>query len=117
MDLDEAFRGDRRPVDSDPLGHGVQVGAGEGPVPQASGLNECLDHARRGRLAVRAGHVNHPSGPLWVPQQFHHPPDPRQGRNHVVLRGPGEQLVGYLGQVRQFRHRVSVGSPAHGEAQ
>ncbi len=55
-DPHEVLIGDRVAVDGDPLGHRMQVGAGEASHPQVVGGEDRIDHPRRRRLAVRPGH-------------------------------------------------------------
>src|SRR5690606_511382 len=82
----------------DPLPDVVQVRAGEPPGPQPQLAQQPLGHPRRRGLAVGAGEVDDREGPLRVAEQLHDPADTVQRRLDRVLVGPGQDLLGHLGQ-------------------
>ena len=104
--LHEHLRGDRLSVDLDAFAHVHQVRAGVEAGAQAEGPQQGGDHARRGGLAVGAGHLDHRIGPLGLADQVHDRADARQGRVDGVLRPATEELclefgvaLGRLGHV------------------
>ena len=94
---DEGLLADGLAVEADPLGHRLQVRAGEPADAQADGRDQRLDHPRRGGLAVGAGEVDRGVAALGVAQQLHERLDAVQRRVQLGLGPPAQQRVLDLG--------------------
>jgi hypothetical protein len=69
------------------------VRAGEPPHPQPEAAQELVDHPRRRRLAVRAGHLDDRHGAMRRAEEVDQGVDAGQGGLEPVLRPAGEQLL------------------------
>ena len=94
----ELLVGHRLAVEADPLGHPLDVRAGEAAGAQLERPEQRVDHPRRRRLAVRAGEVDHRVAVLRVAEQLGEGADPVERRLHPGLGPPREQGVLDLGE-------------------
>ena len=97
--LDEALGADRLAVEHDPLPDRLQVRAGESADAQAEPAQQLVDHPRRRRLAVGAGHLDDGYRAVRGAEQVDQRADAGQGRVEPALRPAGEQLFLDPGQV------------------
>ena len=84
-------------VQADPLGHRLQVRAGEPAGAQPEGHDELLDHPGGRGLAVGAGEVDRGVGALGVAEHLHEGLDAVQGRVEPGLGPAAQQRVLDLG--------------------
>ncbi len=90
--LDEALGAHRLAVEHDPLPDRLQVRAGEPAHAQAEAAEQLVDHARRRRLAVGAGHLDDRHRAVRRPEQVDQGGDAGQRRLEPALRPAGQQL-------------------------
>ena len=107
--VDEQLLGQRHAVEADPLGHRLQVRAGEAAGPQVEGAQQRVDHTAGGRLAVGAGEVDDRIGPLGVSEQSADGSDPVEGRLETCLGPPAEERALDLRVGGCHRHPLSQG--------
>src|SRR3712207_6215221 len=80
-------------VEHDPLPHRLQVRAGEPADPQAEAAQQLVDHPRRRRLAVGAGHLDDGVGPVRGTEQVDQGGDAAERGLQPGLRPAGQELL------------------------
>jgi hypothetical protein len=89
--LDERLLVERLAVDADPLGHRLDVRAGEPAGAQPAGADERVDHASRAGLAVGAGEVHDLVGAVRVTHELGQGLDPVEAGLEAGLGPPPEE--------------------------